>query len=70
MPTWWQAAFPPRSPDHAVALAAMALDMCDSLRQFNQRNGTSTMRVGINTGPVVGGVIGTHKFIFDLWGMP
>jgi hypothetical protein len=47
----------------------MALDMCESLRQFNQRTGTSfSMRVGINTGRVVGGMIGTHKFIFDLWG--
>ena len=43
--------------------------MSESLRQFNQRSGTSfSMRIGINTGPVVGGVIGTHKFIFDLWG--
>jgi len=33
----------------------MALDMCESLRQFNQRNGASfSMRVGINSGPVVG----------------
>ena len=60
---------PTPHPDHAGAVAAMALDMCESLRQFNQRSGTSfSMRVGINTGPVVGGVIGTHKFIFDLWG--
>jgi adenylate cyclase len=60
---------PTPHPDHAGAVAAMALDMCESLRQFNQRGGTSfSMRVGINTGPVVGGVIGTHKFIFDLWG--
>ena len=56
-------------PDHAGAVAEMALDMCESLKLFNRRNGTSLeMRVGMNTGPVVAGVIGTHKFIFDLWG--
>jgi adenylate cyclase len=58
----------PRS-DHAPAVASMALDMCESLRQYNERNGTSfSMRVGMNSGPVVAGVIGTHRFIFDLWG--
>src|SRR2546425_3526038 len=45
-------------PDHAPAVAAMALDMCESLRQFNQRHGASvSMRVGVNSGPVLGGVI-------------
>src|SRR5260370_3692192 len=55
--------------DHAGAVAEMALDMNESLRRFNARNGSSfAMRVGINRGPVVAGVIGTRKFIFDLWG--
>jgi class 3 adenylate cyclase len=56
-------------PDHAGAVAEMALDMLESLRRYNLDHGTDfTMRIGINTGPVVAGVIGTHKFIFDLWG--
>ncbi len=55
--------------DHAQAVAEMALDMIESLQRFNARNGSSfAMRVGINSGPVVAGVIGTRKFIFDLWG--
>ncbi len=60
---------PTPCPDHAAAVAEMALDMCESLDRFNLRTGASfAMRVGINSGPVVAGVIGTHKFIFDLWG--
>jgi adenylate cyclase len=55
--------------DHAGAVAEMALDMMQSLERFNEEQGVSfQMRVGINSGPVVAGVIGTHKFVFDLWG--
>lgn len=58
----------PRS-DHAAALADMALEMIGCLRAFNQSHGTSLqLRVGINVGPVVAGVIGRSKFIYDLWG--
>ena len=47
----------------------MALDMMDALAAFNKRNGYSLqMRIGINSGAVVAGVIGKHKFIYDLWG--
>ncbi|SOY44341.1 putative regulatory protein [Cupriavidus taiwanensis] len=55
--------------DHAVRAAQMALDMVDALAQFNQRSGFNLqMRIGINSGPVVAGVIGKRKFIYDLWG--
>lgn len=58
----------PRS-DHAEAIAEMALDMQDELARFNIKNiATLNIRIGINTGPVVAGVIGTKKFIYDLWG--
>lgn len=58
----------PRS-DHAEAVAAFALDLEDELVRFNQAYGTALrMRVGINTGPVIAGVIGRNKFIYDLWG--
>jgi adenylate cyclase len=54
---------------HAVRAAQMALDMMDALKVFNQRNGyTLQMRVGINSGAVVAGIIGKRKFIYDLWG--
>jgi adenylate cyclase len=55
--------------DHAAALADMALEMVESLKQFNRNRGTSLqIRIGLNTGPVVAGVIGRSKFIYDLWG--
>ncbi|GAB7541767.1 adenylate/guanylate cyclase domain-containing protein [Cupriavidus sp. 8B] len=55
--------------DHAVRAADMALDMIDALTLFNRRTGYSLqMRVGINSGSVVAGVIGKRKFIYDLWG--
>lgn len=56
-------------PNHAIAIAEMALDMQRVIEDFNQRHQTNlNMRIGINTGPVVAGVIGTKKFIYDLWG--
>ncbi|PAX47910.1 adenylate/guanylate cyclase domain-containing protein [Brunnivagina elsteri] len=58
----------PRS-DHAIAIAAMALDMIDAIAQFNLDTGESfQIRIGINSGAVVAGVIGIKKFIYDLWG--
>ena len=55
--------------DHAEAITEMALDMLDAIAQFSLETGVPlNMRVGINTGPVVAGVIGTNKFIYDLWG--
>jgi len=55
--------------NHAIAIAEMALDMQRVIKDFNQRHQTNlNMRIGINTGPVVAGVIGTKKFIYDLWG--
>ena len=49
--------------DHAHALAAMALDMLDYIE-----DGPFRLRIGIDTGPVVAGVIGTRKFQYDVWG--
>lgn len=55
--------------DHAEAIAEMALDMQAEITRFNLRRGHDCdIRIGINTGPVVAGVIGTKKFIYDLWG--
>ncbi len=55
--------------DHAARAAHMALDMIESLAQFNERSGHNLqLRVGINSGAVVAGVIGRRKFIYDLWG--
>jgi adenylate cyclase len=63
------AGLPVPAADHAVRAAHMALDMIDALARFNARNGYSLqLRIGINSGAVVAGVIGTRKFIYDLWG--
>jgi len=56
-------------PHHVEAVADMALAMRDALRAASTRLGESLqVRIGIHTGPVVSGIIGTHKFIFDVWG--
>ena len=57
----------PRS-DHAQALIAMALDMRDYVRQHEFLGHKLAFRIGVNSGPVVAGVIGHDKFIYDLWG--
>lgn len=58
----------PRS-DHADAIAEMALDMLDAISDFSDtHNQDVSIRIGINSGPVVAGVIGIKKFIYDLWG--
>jgi class 3 adenylate cyclase len=55
--------------DHAQAVAEMALDMQREVARLSREQGeTFKIRIGINTGPVVAGVIGTKKFIYDLWG--
>jgi PAS domain S-box-containing protein len=56
-------------PDHASAIADMALDIQKIMSQFYMPSGEPlSIRIGINTGPVVAGVIGSKKFIYDLWG--
>ncbi|MEG4571233.1 adenylate/guanylate cyclase domain-containing protein [Microcoleus sp. N3A4] len=55
--------------DHAEAIAEMALDMQQAITDFsNTHSQAFSIRIGINSGPVVAGVIGIKKFIYDLWG--
>ena len=55
--------------NHAELMADFALDFLECLRQFNLENNLELkMRIGINSGPVVAGVIGKWKFLYDLWG--
>ena len=60
---------PTTRPDHAQALAHLALDMLAGLERLPARNGKRIdFRLGINSGPLVAGVIGKTKFHYDLWG--
>jgi class 3 adenylate cyclase/CheY-like chemotaxis protein len=60
---------PTPRPDHAEAVAEMALDMLEAIARINRQNRSDLqIRVGIHTGPVVAGVIGKNKFNYDLWG--
>ena len=54
--------------DHAEAIALLALQIRD-YAESNQFEGHNiALRIGINSGPVVAGIVGTHKFAYDLWG--
>ena len=65
-----------------AAVCHFAVDMMEALREYNdqqlldQVNGKAEnndevihldMRIGINTGPVVAGVVGTSRFLYDVW---
>ena len=56
-------------PDHLEAVCDLALEMVKASEDLATRSGARLrIRVGVNTGPLVAGVIGTSKFSFDLWG--
>ena len=55
--------------DHAQICADMALGMLEDTAEFNRAHNLElAMRIGLNSGPVVAGVIGFTKFSYDLWG--
>lgn len=57
------------SAEHAQNLADYALAILTKLTEFNTRNNTNIqMRIGMTFGPVIAGVIGHKKFIYDVWG--
>jgi len=56
-------------PDHAIRCARMAFEMLAAMRRFNVRHQFHwELRIGLHTGPVVAGIIGSTKFAYDLWG--
>ncbi|MBI2737668.1 MAG: adenylate/guanylate cyclase domain-containing protein [Rhodospirillales bacterium] len=60
---------PRATPDHAAAIADLALDMRDALAGLvDARARHVPVRYGIASGPVVAGVVGTSKFFYDVWG--
>jgi adenylate cyclase len=55
--------------DHAARAANMALDMIDAMERFNRESPYKlNVRIGIDTGAAMAGVIGKKKFLYDLWG--
>jgi len=52
--------------DHLAAMAAMALAMHENVRTLN--GGGLSLRIGLQVGSVIAGVIGIRKFIYDVWG--
>ena len=63
------AGLPLPQPDHAVRITEMGLDMIRATGEYNSHaDEPFGIRIGINTGPVVAGVIGSTKFAYDLWG--
>jgi class 3 adenylate cyclase len=60
---------PQPRPDHAEAIAEMALGIREEVARRTDPSGQPlAVRIGIDTGPVEAGVIGTAKFSYDLWG--
>ncbi len=63
------AGLPEPRDDHAQAIARLALAMLDVVSEVSQRHGENLkIRIGIHTGSIVAGVIGMHKFAYDVWG--
>ena len=59
----------PAHNDHAARITNMGVRMLHICHEHSlQHNVTVRLRIGINSGPVVAGVIGSDKFIYDLWG--
>jgi adenylate cyclase len=59
---------PGTDPDHASAIAEAALRMRSYIDEQDDSPARWQIRIGIHTGPAVAGVIGTRKFIYDVWG--
>lgn len=63
------AGLPVARPDHASAAAQMALDMLETSDRLSAEIGQKVeVRIGLHTGPAIGGVIGTTKVFYDVWG--
>jgi adenylate cyclase len=65
------AGLPEPVPDHTARLARMGLDMLDTVARYRGESSLAIqLRIGMASGPVTAGVIGTRKFSYDVWGDP
>ena len=63
------AGVPKPRPDHVQALAALALDLAEAVAQLRDPAGREVpIRIGMASGPVVAGVVGSRRFFYDVWG--
>ncbi len=64
------AGLPASAPDHALRAVRLALAMRDFIRERNQSPGAKGfgIRIGLHSGDVVAGVVGIHKYAYDIWG--
>jgi adenylate cyclase len=63
------AGVPEAKEDHAFRIATLALHMLDAVDAIAAATAVKLQaRIGVHTGPIVAGVIGTHKFAYDIWG--
>ncbi len=63
------AGLPGTREDHVTAIAELALGMVEAVGRLNESTGRDwRIRIGIHSGPAVAGVIGTRKFVYDVWG--
>jgi class 3 adenylate cyclase len=59
---------PDNKPSHAVDVVMAAFEMLDVIKQFSVSYPHWDVRIGVNSGPVVAGVVGVKKFAYDIWG--
>ncbi|MBD0333731.1 MAG: GAF domain-containing protein, partial [Chitinophagaceae bacterium] len=62
------AGLPHESDDHACRAANAALEMADFVKCRKAEGALFDIRIGLNSGPVVAGIVGVKKFVYDIWG--
>jgi class 3 adenylate cyclase len=63
------AGIPETQSDHAHRIAALSVRMLDAMEAIAKTTDLKLQaRIGVHSGPIIAGVIGTHKFVYDVWG--
>ncbi len=55
-------------PDHARRVVALGMSMLESLQRSAEAEDRFHIRIGVHTGPVIAGLIGKRRFVYDVWG--